>query len=100
MITTTTSSRKALQLLAKETYAVVVSDYLLQDMDGIALLQQTRHIAPETLRILLTGYAKPGVENRVVRQAVAKHEEFRDEPEGRSHDIAPRDMDLAALVAT
>ncbi|MBC7185636.1 MAG: response regulator [Calditrichaeota bacterium] len=38
-------------------YAVVVSDLRMPDMDGIAVLSKVREMSPDTVRIVLTGYA-------------------------------------------
>ncbi len=37
--------------------AVVIADYRLPDMDGVQFLARARQIAPDTVRIMLTGYA-------------------------------------------
>lgn len=49
-------------------YAVVVSDYRMPDMDGIAFLKQMRQEAPETIRILLTGHADLSVATEAVNE--------------------------------
>jgi len=38
-------------------YAVVVSDLKMPKMDGITFLSKVQEIAPETVRVMLTGYA-------------------------------------------
>ena len=38
-------------------FAVVVSDYRMPGMDGIQFLSQSHKLAPDTVRIMLTGYA-------------------------------------------
>jgi response regulator RpfG family c-di-GMP phosphodiesterase len=38
-------------------YAVVVSDLRMPEMDGVALLTKVRELSPDTVRIVLTGYA-------------------------------------------
>ena len=38
-------------------YAVVVSDLRMPGMDGIAVLSQVRELRPETVRVMLTGFA-------------------------------------------
>ncbi len=40
-----------------EEYAVVVSDYRMPDMDGVTFLTGVRDLAPDTVRIMLTGQA-------------------------------------------
>jgi response regulator RpfG family c-di-GMP phosphodiesterase len=37
--------------------AVVISDYKMPGVDGIAFLERVKEIAPDTVRIMLTGYA-------------------------------------------
>lgn len=48
---------RALQRLRDEHIHVLVSDQRMPQMSGAQLLAEAREIAPETLRILLTGYS-------------------------------------------
>jgi len=41
----------------KGPYAVVLSDMRMPQMDGLELLTRVKHLAPDTIRIMLTGYA-------------------------------------------
>ena len=52
-----TTPAEALSYIESHRVDVVVSDYLMPDMDGISLLAKVRDIQPEATRILLTGYA-------------------------------------------
>jgi response regulator RpfG family c-di-GMP phosphodiesterase len=57
-VTVTTETREAMKLaVSKEPYAVVVSDLRMPGMDGVALLSNIRNLSPDTVRVLLTGYA-------------------------------------------
>ena len=38
-------------------YAVVVSDFRMPNMDGIEFLSRVKGISPDTVRMILTGYA-------------------------------------------
>ncbi len=51
------SAREALDLLNRHSVAVVVSDLCMPGMDGIAFFEEVRQLYPETVRILLTGFA-------------------------------------------
>lgn len=52
------SAEEALEKLqATGPYAVVVSDLRMPGMDGVEFLAQVRRRSPETVRIMLTGYA-------------------------------------------
>ncbi len=52
-----TAPAEALSYIESHRVDVVVSDYLMPDMDGISLLAKVKDIQPEATRILLTGYA-------------------------------------------
>ena len=51
------SAKEALQLIEKIEVDLVISDYLMPEMDGISFLAQVRDLKPEVPRIILTGYA-------------------------------------------
>jgi len=56
-IFTATSGAEGLTLLTQESVDVVVSDMRMPEMDGAAFLEQVAARWPDTVRILLTGYA-------------------------------------------
>ncbi len=57
-VTTATGGKEAIALIMSQgPYAVVVSDLRMPKMDGVTLLYLMRQIAPDTIRILLTGKA-------------------------------------------
>lgn len=52
------SAQQALEYIASTSeISLVVSDYLMPEMDGIAFLAKVRQMRPDVPRILLTGYA-------------------------------------------
>jgi len=53
----TTSAKKALSLLTSQETAVIVSDHRMPNMSGIEVLEEAKKVSPDTVRILLTGFA-------------------------------------------
>ena len=56
-INTFLSSKEALDHIKNTDTDLVISDYLMPEMDGITFLGKVRKIKPEIPRIILTGYA-------------------------------------------
>jgi response regulator RpfG family c-di-GMP phosphodiesterase len=57
-LTVASDPKKALKLVVSEgPYAVVVADLRMPGMDGVTLLYSIRTLAPDTVRVLLTGFA-------------------------------------------
>ena len=52
-----TSPKEALSYVRENDVDIVLSDYLMPEMDGISFLAQVREVRPEVPRIILTGYA-------------------------------------------
>jgi signal transduction histidine kinase len=48
---------QALDLIGRESYDLVLTDLRLDDLDGLTILGEVRRRAPETVTIMLTGYA-------------------------------------------
>lgn len=53
----TSDGNEALEILRREKIHVLISDQRMPIMTGSELLRQAREVAPDTVRILLTGYA-------------------------------------------
>lgn len=53
----TSDGYEALDILKREKIHVLISDQRMPIMSGSELLRQARELAPDTMRILLTGYA-------------------------------------------
>jgi DNA-binding NtrC family response regulator len=64
-----TSPLKALAAIAAQHVHVVVADYMMPELDGIAFLKQVRETRPLTTRILLTGYADKDNAIRAINEA-------------------------------
>jgi len=56
-VLTYTSPVKALQEIDHRGIDLVISDYLMPEMDGISFLAKVKEKVPQVPRILLTGYA-------------------------------------------
>jgi DNA-binding NtrC family response regulator len=57
IVKTFTSAAVALTYVKEQDVHLVISDYLMPEMDGISFLAKVREIKPEVPRIILTGYA-------------------------------------------
>jgi response regulator RpfG family c-di-GMP phosphodiesterase len=56
-ILTAEGGAQGLEVLARESIDLVISDMRMPQMDGARFLEQVRQRSPDTLRILLTGHA-------------------------------------------
>jgi putative nucleotidyltransferase with HDIG domain len=58
--------REALAVMAKEPVDVIVSDMRMPEMDGATLLRKAQELHPDTVRIVLSGFAELETALRVV----------------------------------
>jgi signal transduction histidine kinase len=56
-VTAVTSGAEALAQLRENEFDVVLTDLRLDDLDGIEILRETQRLWPDTVSIMLTGYA-------------------------------------------
>ncbi len=56
-VKTFTSANDALDYIKDNKIDIVISDYLMPEMDGISFLSKVRDIQPDAPRVILTGYA-------------------------------------------
>jgi signal transduction histidine kinase len=56
-VTAVTSGKEALEQLREHEFDVVLTDLRLDDLDGIEILRETQKLWPDTISIMLTGYA-------------------------------------------
>lgn len=52
------SGQRALELMASDDVAVIVSDMRMPEMDGLKLLKEVEDRYPKTIKIVLSGYAQ------------------------------------------
>ncbi len=55
-VTTADCGEKAIELLDKTTFDVVITDLAMAPIDGIGVLKRAKEINPETMVIILTGF--------------------------------------------
>lgn len=56
-IVTSDSPTRGLELTNSDEFAVIVSDQRMPEMTGAQFLEQISHSSPDTVRVILTGYA-------------------------------------------
>lgn len=56
-VVTFTSASKALKQVESGPVDLIISDFLMPEMDGITFLSKARELKPDVPRIILTGYA-------------------------------------------
>jgi DNA-binding NtrC family response regulator len=56
-VLTFTRAKDALEYIEKNDVDMIVSDFLMPEMDGLSFLRRARDMRPEVPRIILTGYA-------------------------------------------
>ncbi len=56
-VITAADGRKAVETLLKEKVAVIITDQRMPGMTGTEVLEKVKELSPDTVRILLTGYA-------------------------------------------
>ena len=80
------SGREAVEALKQEAFGLVVSDLRLPDLDGIALLKQTRELLPEAEVVMITGHGS--IETAVEAMRLG------------AYDSIEKPLDSAALLKT
>lgn len=57
IILTAASGQDGIRILEQEQVHIVLSDYRMPGMNGVEFLKAVRHLSPDTVRIVLSGYA-------------------------------------------
>ena len=58
-VTSTTSGKKALELLDNNLYSMVFTDVKMPGVDGFEVLRKTKEASPDTVVIMITAYGSP-----------------------------------------
>jgi DNA-binding NtrC family response regulator len=56
-VVTFTSAARALEHIEANDVGIIISDFLMPDMDGITFLAKAKDLRPDAPRVILTGYA-------------------------------------------
>ena len=56
-VVTFTSAVRALSYLEQNDVGIIISDFLMPEMDGIVFLTKAKELRPDAPRVILTGYA-------------------------------------------
>jgi len=68
LVKTAADGEEALRLLAAEHFDVVVTDYKMEKVDGLAVLEGVKELSPETVVIMVTGHATLPTAVQAMRQ--------------------------------
>jgi CheY-like chemotaxis protein len=74
---TAASAKAAFEILGREAFDAIVTDYLMPDVDGLALLTLVRQLYPTMRRILISAGTVPDLEERLATGLV---EAFLEKP--------------------
>jgi DNA-binding NtrC family response regulator len=55
-VETAPDGTSAVEMLSKQTFDLVLTDLMMPEVDGLAVLQEVKRISPNTAVIILTGY--------------------------------------------
>ena len=75
-VTFCSTAQEAMDVLRDESYDIIVSDVTMPNMDGIELFRELRSIAPDVVRILMSGT----IQSDVVMSAVPVAHQFLAKP--------------------
>lgn len=62
------SGLKGLEIIKHEDIHLVISDHRMPGMDGIKFINEVKKISPDTIRIMLTGYADVGIAIKAINE--------------------------------
>lgn len=90
-LTTETDSAKALEMLRRDRYDLVVSDFRMRDVDGVEVLKAAHAANPAGHRVLMTGYNE--IPTPIARIREARVDAYLQKPL-RSQDLMLLMLDL------
>ena len=72
VLLTAETAEEAIEVLAKQEYDIIITDYKLPGMDGLELCRQIQKIHPRVMMILITAYSSQEVEEEA--NSIGVHE--------------------------
>lgn len=72
-VTTATNGKDALEQIRKGTFDLIVTDYLMPEMDGLELTAAARAIQPDTRVVMITAYGSTQIEVEAHRLRVYRY---------------------------
>jgi two-component system, NtrC family, response regulator HupR/HoxA len=106
---TASSGELGLAVLEREKIALIITDQVLPSMSGVEFLERAIELAPNAVRMMLTGYADIGSLTRAVNDGrIYRYIAKPWEPDEvrlnvkralEAHDLATRNVELAAALA-
>ncbi len=89
-----TSSREALAALERDPTQVIISDFRMPEMDGLAFFTEVKKRWPDTTRIILTGYADMELLQPAVTQGLIQRFLFKPVSPATFRHILSREMEV------
>ncbi len=65
-----TNSLAAVQFMEKNSFDIVVTDFKMEELDGMEVLREAKRINPDARVIIITGYAKPETAKEAFKNGV------------------------------
>lgn len=65
VVETANGGEAALQKVKDKKYTLIITDYMMPDMDGLNLAQSVRKLSPDTRVVLMTAYGSSDLRNAV-----------------------------------
>jgi len=76
-VTTVTAAEEALELIEREAFDAVVTDYRMPEMDGLSLAESVRDVGSEVPVVLFTAYQGTDLDRAVADAELAGYVEKR-----------------------
>ena len=71
------TAEEGIEALNEQCYDIIISDYRLPGMDGLAFLKQVKKMQPSAVKILITAYGNKGVVSEARKIGI---EDFIEKP--------------------